>query len=333
MKPRQTLLLGLIVALLIAGIVLYNKLWIPHKEKAKLEKVFPALLQEEPLKIEISRGNYKDELARKGDDEWVVASEDDYPADEEGIRECLEMIKNLDTANLVSSDPDKQDRFEISDEKGIRVKILASGDKPLADFLIGKRGPTYRSYYFRETGHNNIYLAYENLLDSFNREHSTWKDKTIFDFPSEDARELNIKSDEGSIKLVKNLEEDAWGLVEGEERVKAKKWTVNDMVSSLAKLKTQEFPEEKDMKETGLEAPEKQVSVKLADGTEYTLLVGDEKESSGKLYVKRADSPTIFLIGSYQAKKFFKKKDDLKETEKEEAEEESFLPPPDLEKD
>ncbi len=333
MKPRQTLILGIVVALFIVGIIVYQKVLIPHREKTGVVEAYPEFSGDDAVKLEVSRGDYRAELAKK-DGNWVVVTEGDYPADEEGILKGLEIVRELDTENFISGDPEKQGRFEISDEEGLRVKISGADDRVLADFLIGKRGPASLSYYYRKAGEDGIYLAYTNLLDTFNRQNSSWKDKTILKFLSDDAREFEAVSEEGAIRLEKNLEKDAWEMVEGENRVQAKKWVVNDLVSSLARFNALEFPEEQDLKEVGLEDSGKKVTVKLADGTVLTLLIGDEKESAGRTYVKRADSPTLFLVSSYQANKFFKKKEELIEEPKEEGEEEepSFLPPPVLEK-
>ena len=69
------------------------------------------------------------------------------------------------------------------------------------------------------------------------------------------------------------------------------------------------------------------MTVKLADGTLLALLVGDEGESSGRTYVKRADSPALFLISTYQLKKFFKERDELIEDEEKEDQPGSLSPP------
>ncbi|GEM_PF-1090295 len=332
MKPRQTLILGIVVALLIIGILSYHKLYIPYKEKSEQVQAFPEFSPDMAARIEICRGEYKAELVKR-DGQWIVATEGDYPADEEGINEGLDMVKGLPATELISRNPEQRDRFELTDEKGVRVKILSSDSRPIAEFLIGKQGSAYNSYYFRKAGEDNIYLAYEDLLDTFNREHDTWRDRSIFDFEKEEAREISIQSEQGEIILTKNLEKDTWELLEGENRIQAKKWTVDDMVSTLSRLKTQEFSELKDLKKIGLHDPKKRITVKLADGSEPGLLFGDEKESSSQIYVKKADSPTIFLIGKYQMNKFFKKRDELIEDKKQEGkkEKESLLPPPQLE--
>ena len=333
MKPKQTLLLGVVVAAIIAGIVLYHTVYAPRKQASRqaLLSAFPDLGPAKVAAIEIQKGSYSAKLAKKGD-HWVVTSEGDYPADSEGITQMLETAKALRLSDLASSKAKTHELFEVTEDKGLKVKFLDPAGKPLAQMILGKRGESYGTAYFRRGGEDSTYLAGQNLTSIFDRSKDTWKDKSIARFEVSEPKELTIKRDQGTLTLRKVPDKGTWQLIEGETETPANKTVIEGILRGFGTLRTLEFPA-MELKEAGLESPGRSVTVKLQDNTEITVLIGKLDSANNRYYLKRADQPAIFLVTKYQVDNLFKTKEELlSKEENPEGSPQIPLPPPDLKK-
>jgi len=334
MKPKTTIVLGLAVALVLAGIILYEKVYKPRRQASRVAtlEAYPGLAMDQVTVIELNKADASVRLEQR-DQRWVVASEGDYPADPDGVTQMLDTAKALRLSDLASAKAKTHDLFEVNDDKGLKVSFRDQEGKALAEFYVGKRGESYGTAYFRKAGEDNTYLVAKNLASIFDRSSDTWKDKAIARFEPNEARALTLKSGNETLTLEKNLTQEAWELVEGETRTPASASVVDGIVRGLSTLRTIEFPA-KELKETGLDKPDKSLSVRLQDKTEITLQVGQPDSTKSRLYLKRADQPALFLVSKYQVDNLFKTKDQLltKEETTPETEPSIPLPPPSLKK-
>lgn len=333
MKPKQTLVLGAVVAIIIAGIILYHRVYEPRQQASRQSSLaaFPELDPTKVSAVEIQKGDYSAKLAKKGD-RWTVAGEGDYPADTDGVTTMLETAKALRLADVASAKAKTHELFEVTDEKGLKVNFLDAGGKPLAKLIVGKRGDSYGTAYFRRAGEDTTYLAGQNLTSIFDRSKDTWKDKSIAKFEVSQPIELTIHGEKDTLILRKVAEKSAWELIEGETESPANKTVIEGILRGFGTLRTLEFPTV-DLKEAGLDSPGRSVTVKLQGNTEIGLLIGKLDSANNRYYLKRADQPSVFLVSKYQVDNLFKTKEEL--TSKEENPEASPqipLPPPDLKK-
>jgi hypothetical protein len=331
MKPKQTLILGAAVALIIAGIVLYHVVYEPRQQASRqaLLSAFPDLDPAKVAAIEIQKGGYAVKLNKKGD-HWVVASEGDYPADSEGVTQMMETAKALRLSDLASNKAKTHELFEVADDQGLKVNFLDPAGKPLAQMIVGKRGDNYGTAYVRRAGEDSTYLVGQNLTSIFDRSKDTWKDKSIARFEVSEPTELVIKGDQETLTLRKAADKGAWELIEGETETPANQSVVEGILRGFGTIRTLEFPTV-DLKAAGLDSSGRSVSVKLQAKTEITLQIGKLDSANNRYYLKRADQPTVFLAAKYQVDSLFKTKDELL-TKAENPEPSSPLPPPDLKK-
>lgn len=334
MKPKHTIILGLVVAVTLAGIIWYEKVYQPRRRAAAAEgnAAYPGLSVDQVAGIELRKGEAEVRLAKQNQ-RWVVASEGDYPADPDGVSQMLDAAKELKLSNLASAKAKTHGLFAVTEEKGIKVSFRDAAGKLLAEFYVGKRGESWGTAYFRRAGEDQTYLAAKNLATIFDRFSDTWKDKAIARFEPNEARGLTLQQGNETLRLEKNLAQNAWELVEGEQRTPASVSVVEGIVRSFSTLRTIEFPS-LDLKAAGLDKPGRSLTVRLQDNTELTLQVGKEDSTQNRLYVKRADQPTLFLVSKYQLDNLFKSKDQLRVKEEPAAESDSSfpLPPPSLDK-
>ncbi|MYK17564.1 DUF4340 domain-containing protein [Candidatus Poribacteria bacterium] len=310
MKTKQLLILGAIfVVLAIVVLILENPFGQNEYEK-KIETaipLFPNFNQEQVVKIEIIADGETTTLSKQSDD-WVVASMDNYPADSEGISELLSKVAEFKNTQLVSNNPEKQAEFEV-DNTGVEAKLMDANGTLSAHLFVGKTTPGFLSSYVRAAGANDVYVAQGYLQSVFNKGDRTWKDRTIFDFNKGIVTQLNISSPEEIVEL--RLDADGtWQMLKPSASA-VKQDEVDSLLTTLSGLDTDDFAEATDaLGAYGLDTPESTISAVRNDGTTATLYIG--KEEDGKLYVKRADTDTVFKLFKSNVDRLIKKADTLK---------------------
>ena len=313
MKTKQLLILGAIFVVLVIVVLLFENPFGQSEYEKKVETampLFPNFNEEQVVKIEITATGETTTLSKQ-DDNWVVASMDNYPADGEGVAELLSKVTEFKNTQRVSNNPEKQLEFEV-DSTGVEAKLMDASDKVLAHLFVGKTTPGFLSSYVRPADSNDVYVAQGYLQSVFNKGTRTWKDRTIFNFNKGIVTQLNIISPEEMVEL--RLDADgAWQMLKPIAAA-AKTTEVDALLTTFSGLDTDDFAEAKDeLAEYGLDTPQSTISAVLNDGTTATLHVGKEEE--GKLYVKRDDKDTVFRLFKSNVDRLIKKSDTLKAEE------------------
>ena len=324
MIRQRVFVSGALLIVAIGLIIGYEKGYKPRSEKKREQssQAYGNFDLKKVKRVEITRGEKKDILASVANG-WVVETEANYPADSDAVDKALKAAKKLNCGSEVASGDEQLKRFDLDKEKAMEVRLLDEKSKPLADFFVGKRGPTYSSSYFRKAEDKKVCLAYENLIALFDRTNDTWRNKGIFDFNAADCKTLKIEDGSTVIWLDKQAPDNKWVLLEAQNKIPAASWAIDGICQTLAKLKTEAFPTVS-LAQAGLEKPTKKVTVKLAGGNSFELQVGIQIKEKQSYYVKRLDQPNVFELSQYQVQNLFKKKEEL--TEK--TMEGQALPPP-----
>jgi len=310
MKTKQLLILVGILVVLVVVVGLVENPFAKSEYTKKIEaaaSLFPGFKKESVAKIEITTSGDTTTLAKEND-QWLVASMDNYPADAEGVDDLLDKVAEFKTTELVSNNPEKQAEFEV-DSSGAEAKLLDTSGNVLAHLFLGKTTPGYLSSYLRAADSNDVYVGKGNLKSTFDKGTRTWKDRTIFSFNKGDVTHLAIKSEEEEIELEMDGE-GKWQMLKPVASA-AKQTELDTLLDSYSALDTDDFAEQKDLLEYELDTPKSLVSATLNDGSTRVLLIG--KEESGKHYVKREDKDPIFMLYKYKANQLLKKSEDLKD--------------------
>ena len=313
MKTKQLLILGAIFVVLVVVVLLFENPFGQSEYEKKVETaipLFPNFDKEQVAKIEIIATGETTTLSKQ-DSNWVVASMNNYPADSEGITELLSKVAGFKNTQRVSNNPEKQAEFEV-DSTGVEAKLMDTNDKLLAHLFVGKTTPGFLSSYVRAADANDVYVAQGYLQSVFDKGERTWKDRTIFDFNKGIVTQLNISSSEETVELRLDAE-GTWQMLKPIASA-AKQTEVDSLLTTLSGLDTDEFAEMPDnLGEYGLDMPESTISAVRNDGITATLHIGNEED--GKLYVKRADTDTVFRLFKSNVDRLIKKSDTLKAEE------------------
>ena len=311
MKTKQLLILLGILVVLVVIVGLVENPFAKSEYAKKVEAatpLFPNFDKESVTKIEITASAETTTLVKENN-QWLVASMENYPADAEGVEDVLDKVTELKTTGLVSSNPEKQAQFEV-DSSGARAKLLDAGGNVRAHLFLGKNTPGYLSSYVRAADSNNVYVGKGNLKATFDKGTRTWKDRTIFSFNKGDVTHLTIKSEGEEIELEMGADSE-WQMTKP-EAFAAKQTELDSLLDSLSALDTDDFAADaENLSEYELDAPKSSVMAKLNDGTRRLLLIG--KEESGEYFVKREDKEPVFMLYTYKINQLLKKSEDLKD--------------------
>lgn len=308
MKKKQILTLGGIFVLLLLVILIFENPFRKSEYEKKIEAataLFPNFDKEQVTKIEIITIGQTSTLMKQNDT-WVVASMDNYPADTESVKELFTKVAEFNNANLVSDNPKNQAEFQV-DNTGIETKLFGENDKVIAHLFVGKNTPGFLSSYVRVADSNNVYTAQGYLQGVFDKSTRTWKDRTIFNFNKGIVTQINITSPDETVELRLDAENN-WQMLQPASAAVSQN-EVDDLLTAFSELKTDDFAEEKELTEYGLDAPTSSISAVLNDGTTVTLHVG--KEEGGKLYVKSEDKEQVFMLFKSNVDNLIKKSDKL----------------------
>lgn len=319
MKTKQLLILGAIFVVLAIIVLLFENPFGQSEYEKKVETatpLFPNFNKDQVAKIEIIAAGETTTLSKQ-DDNWVVASMDNYPADSDGITELLSKVAEFKNTQRVSNNPEKQAEFEV-DSTGVEAKLMDANGTLLAHLFVGKTTPGFLSSYVRVADSNDVYVAQGYLQSVFNKGTRTWKNRTIFDFNKGIVTQLNISSPEETVEL--RLDADGtWQMLKPVASA-VNQSEVDSLLTTLSGLDTDDFAEMMvDLSEYGLDMPQSTISAVRNDGTTATLYIG--KEEDGKLYVKRNDKDTVFRLFKSNVDRLIKKSDTFKTEE----------PPPEVE--
>ena len=310
MKTKQLLILGAIFVVLAIVVLLFENPFEQSEYEKKVETampLFPNFDKEQVVKIEITADGATTTLSKQ-DDNWVVTSMDNYPADGEGVTELLSKVTEFKNTQLVSNNPEKQSEFEV-DSTGVEAKLMDANSKVLAHLFLGKTTPGFLSSYVRPADSNDVYVAQGYLQSVFDKGTRTWKDRTIFSFNKGIVTQLNIISPEETVELRLDAE-GAWQMLKPVIAA-ANTTEVDTLLTTFSELDTDDFAEAKnELAEYGLDAPRSTISAVLNDGTTATLHIGKEEE--GKLYVKRDDKDTVFRLFKSNVDRLIQKSETLK---------------------
>jgi hypothetical protein len=329
MNTKQLPLLSAILAIVVGIIVVANI--ISNKQPAeKTLAVFPQLATEECGRIIVTALADTVSLVKKGKDWFVIPGKyaegkttspllarettgkarkiSEYPADSAFIQMALDKLKALKKEDIISQNPNKQFELEVDSIRGTGVEVFNDKGISLGMFYLGKNGADWSSNFFRMRGSKDVYLVGGSIKYSFFTDKSRWRDKTITKFDRTFAKSIEIvKRDSAAIQLAltapspkDTAAKPKWQIV-SPVKDSAKSAEVDKILNTLMKFSASDFEEDTAIStdSMGFTKPFLTVTVSLENGEKKTVVVGNEKGSEGKRWIRTPDKDVTFLIYKY----------------------------------
>jgi len=274
-KLKHNLILLIVLIIFASVILLFER---PFENKAKKNSgrslsLFPDLKIEQVKKIVVKKSNTTTTLENQ-DNVWYLLDKEAYPADPTIVEGVIKKIQGFKKINLASRKKDKHSLFEVKEGMGVEVILLGPEKKELARFLIGKTGPDFLSTYIRKGDSDDVYLYGDYLRADFDKQANNWRDKNILAFNTAEVVTLTISKlkEKEAIALTKDTQ-DNWQLEEPISSL-AENPAIEKILTTLGNLRATDFAdEEKEVKDSGIDDPTYQITVRLKDNRKKTLLV------------------------------------------------------------
>ncbi|HUI93956.1 MAG TPA: DUF4340 domain-containing protein [Chitinivibrionales bacterium] len=277
----------------------------------------------------ISIRDFKDSvfLIHKGK-EWVVADKrpsentsplaadttarvklsSEYPADSAFIQIALDKLKAMKKDDLISQNQHKQAELEVDSIMGTRVDVYNEKLAPILTFYVGKNSADWSSNFVRVNGSNDVYLVGGSIKYSFFTDKTRWKNKSIVKFDRSFAKVIEITHRDSATTIVSltppspkdSLGKPTWQIL-SPVKDSAKNTEVDKILNSMSNFSAADFENDTTISKDslGFTKPYLTVTVALENGEKKTVIVGNEKGSEGKRWVRTPDKPVTFLIYKY----------------------------------
>jgi len=304
MTRANLILLGVLLA--VVGLWLASRDWSSKEGPTVTPRLFPEFNREAADGIEISGGwQGSTFLFHRTGSEWTLEP-GGFPVKKEQADKFLDAIFNLRRDNELGTTADLQERTHTDAKNGRLVRVFR-GDKPIAEFRVGKNPKqAYEQFFVRKEGDDRVFRTLTllsadrekapdpsnptggaNAFDWHNYVNNLstrWVDTAIWDLKNAEPVELWLTRPDGTdLKLVKKAE-DKWELtVPGEEPVAADADACAGIVDQVRRLNLYEVlgPDEEARREYGLEAPAATLVMKLrrkVEKKEEPAREGEEKK-------------------------------------------------------
>ena len=275
----------ILVVLIFLAIILKN----PGIKPASPKKVITSFDPGQAARIEISQQGKEIVIIREND-KWLVATAQNYPANQEKIADFLGKVNHLKEADIASKNQEKHSLFQVDSIQGRRLKIYNARNEIQADFYVGKMGPDYMSTYIRLPDASDVISVNVPLMWLASVDTRQWLDRVLFKCEAKDIAQIILRSntitDTSSIVLSQDDKQE-WSIITPSGAA-CNKTVANELASAVCNINLDNVAPITDLAVYGLANPERSVTVVSKNAFPFTLLIGKTNET-GDYYVK-ADS-------------------------------------------
>ena len=292
MKRSMAILVAILVVL---GVATYLVLQRPGEQSSsglmgeKLVNYDSAAVD----RIEVTTRQERITLAREAGI-WMLKEPVTYRADEALVTQMVGKGRSIELKSLVSSNPQKQQVFDLDSAGGALVRVYERGTET-STFRIGKASASFTETYVRRENSTEVYLGDGIFGYLFNRQARDWRDKSIYQTEQSSISSVRFQYGDTLFTLVRK--DSLWFA----DRDTANESSVNEFLGALAKFQTDEFVDST----IALQQP------KAVIETGGTQLQFYPHPTAGRYYVRSSASPQVFEIQSWRASQLLKRKKDF----------------------
>lgn len=294
MKSKTLITISIILVVLIG-------IWgIREWQKSKPDTGVTGQLGFESLSI----GNIDSISISKGDDSvtlqkdggvWKVG---EHKADSEKISSLFEDLKELDISGPTSRNSENHEKFEVSEDKGIKL-IFKQGDDETASYIIGKQAATYQTSYIRKSSEDQVFIADTNLRSLLPTEVNDWRDKTVVRVNREQVKKVEFDYVEEKFALALQ-ENNTWQITDNQDNATTTEESlINRFFNNLNPLTANGFVEDEEDVEQFNTATSTQV-IRLKDDNDNTVTELSLVKQDDAWWVKTSAKETIYEVPLYR---------------------------------
>jgi hypothetical protein len=295
----------------IAGVVLVGlgvAVYYQHKKDAELgtpasKADLPELkvVSDDVDKLDIVNGSKGEVVLVKHGDTWELEKPVEAPANQTNVKSLLDNMKELKVADIAAAKADDAQKktYDLVPDKAIHVTAFKGADKKF-DATFGKSGGLGNAMMLAGSPDILLVSGYSSWM--YGREAKDWRDREIYKFDDAQVTSLELDNKNGHFLFTK-AEGDGgagdWsGTLDKKPIARFDASKAKSAVAAFKNLMAEDFGDGKAPSETGLDAPEDTVTVKMKDGATHVLKIGKTADKNSHYALKEGDA-TIFTIGAY----------------------------------
>ena len=261
MKPRTTLILFGVFAVLLAAVLLFESRTKAKKETEEKSKKLVDLTAADVEKITLK--NDSGIITFKKDDKggWLIVEPIEAQADASEVNRLAEDFSSLKPERVVEEEAADPAKYEIPKKE---LTLWYKGKTQPVKLLIGMENPLDNTLFAKREDDKRIVLLAGYLKTNLEKKTSDFRQKDIFRFEPEDVAEIKLKAKDVSWQAQKK---DTDWFLESPVRAMAKKSGMEDVLRALSNLRAKEFVSEEkradEITKFGLQDPEYSVTLRL----------------------------------------------------------------------
>ncbi|MEK6572680.1 MAG: DUF4340 domain-containing protein [Bacteroidota bacterium] len=216
---------------------------------------------------------------------WTITSPIHYAANSSTVAELISGLRKFKAGSLVSSNPEKQNLFQV-DTTGSKITLTDRSGKSTS-LIVGKTGPSSSEVYFRLPDFKDVYLGEGLSTWVINQDLKDWRDKTIFSTTSDSIKQLAFNYRKKN--LVLRRDSTTWKY--GEDSIATNIMT--STLNTLSNLRADDFVD------TLYQPKTRPFGIKIQSAGEVALNFFPQPPDSSKYFVQTSQSPQGFLLNKW----------------------------------
>jgi hypothetical protein len=309
MKPKTTLILLVVFAVLLASVLLFesrSKVRRETEEKGK-KLVDLASADVEKITLKNEAGTFTFKKDDKG--EWLIIEPLEAKADSSEVSRLADDFSSLKFERIIEAEGGDPAKYEIPKKE---LTLWYKGQSQPVKLLIGMENPLDNTLFAKREDDKRIVLLPGYLKSNLEKKTFDFRQKDIFKFEPEDVGSIKVKAKDISWQAQKK--EADWFL-EIPVRALAKKSRVEDVLRALSNLRAKEFvaeqKQEAEIAKFGLKEPEYSVTLNFpAKNQEVVFSLHKQDET---VYATSSISTKIVIAEGQVLTDIEKKAEDLRE--------------------
>jgi Domain of unknown function (DUF4340) len=309
MKPKTTLILVAVFAVLLAVVLFFDSRGKARKEKEEKGKKIVDLAAADVERISLK--NDSGIIVFKKDDkgDWWITEPLEAKADSSEVGRLAEEFSSLKFDRIVEAEGGDPAKYEIPKKE---ITLWYKGQAQPVKLLVGMENPLDNTLFAQREGDKRIVLLASYLKSSLEKKMFDFRQKDIFTFEPDDIGSISLKAKDTSWLARKKADE--WFL-ESPVRALARKSRIEEVLRTLSNLRAKDFvAEEKPEAEVvkyGLKEPEYSVALGLpAKNQEIVFSLHKQDET---VYATTSISNKIITAEGQVLTDIDKKPEDLRE--------------------
>lgn len=333
-KNIRLIIIFCVIALILAGLLIFLKSSAPAEEEEKQEAEAPAsrlLYDEDPRDISelsVKNGHGEYEITRIGEGEtaaWTVPDIADMPISTSKMTDLLEAAASVTAQLTVAEDPEDISIYGLNEPSAVIKATFSGGSKAVRTLTLGNLAPDGNKRYVTIDGGSAVYAVLDSKVSCFLKDKYDIINKVVYTAKAGETDEETAKYSTLKKITVKRKDIDYDLVVEYDVRLdddsivtgNTSSYVVTspifrdmnpdnskDFVSMIFGLTASDLavlnPNEEDLEKYGISDPEAEVSFEINGGDTVRLLIGNEhRDDDGKKagrYVTVNDMPLIYIF-------------------------------------